>query len=110
MSRWHPTWATPVWTCWALLGAAVQWAALRHGPTQAKLSRHVEALRVHPASRPLLAGLWGWLTWHWWLEPRWLPDLRERGLGLVDVAATLGPAAWAWRTRHRARRSAPFRS
>ena len=90
MSRWHPTWATPIWAAWLMLGATVQWAAMRHGPTSAKLSRHVEAARTHPVARIPSLTLAGWLAAHWYLYPRVARGWRGR---LAPEIAAAGLAA-----------------
>ena len=101
-------WATPLWLALGAAALTLQAVAVATGSTDSKLSRHVERLRVHAIWRAPLAALWAWLTWHWFVEPRWLPRLRRRGLGAGDGAVPAAAAAAAWTTRSRAQEAAPW--
>lgn len=73
---WSPSAATWAWAALGLAALATQAWALVSGHRDARLSRHVEAMRRHRVLRvPLIAG-WAWLTHHWLTQPALWPRHR----------------------------------
>ena len=102
------SWATPLWLALGLAALGLQAVALARGDTKAKLSRHVERLRVHAVWRVPLASLWAWLTWHWFIEPRFIPQWRSEGNWWPDIIVVVVAGAVAWFTRSAAQKAAPW--
>ena len=104
------SWATPIW---AVLGASallLQGVALASGSTSGKLSRHIERLRVHAFARvPLMSG-WAWLTWHWFIEPRYFPEWRASSNWTPDFIIITAVGTFAYVTRSAAQKNAPWPS
>ena len=102
------TWATPLWALLGLAALALQFVALATGSTDSKLSRHVERLRVHAIARvPLMMG-WSWLTYHWFIEPRYFPKWRRESNWTPDFIIVIISGIFAWFSRSKAQKHAPW--
>ncbi len=104
------TWATPIWLFLGVAALALQGVALASGSTSSKLSRHIERLRVHAIARvPLMMG-WSWLTYHWFVEPRFFPAWRRGSNWTPDIVILVVSGLLAYFTRSSAQRNAPWPS
>ena len=99
-TAWTPNRYTLGWLTLATLGIALQIRALTADGTDGKLSRHVEAARVHPATRPWTLAAAAWLGWHWLAEPALQPRWRAKSIWWPDIVVTAAAAAYGWATRH----------
>ena len=102
------TWATPLWALLGVAALVLQAVAMTRGDTNAKLSRHIERLRVSAVARVPLIATWSWLTWHWFIEPRFIPQWRSEGNWWPDIIVVVVAALAAWFTRSTVQKNAPW--